>query len=113
MDLFFPDVDGHFRQTCTLRKGKRVDRLEVAVVRIVEGLVDFGHGEAIVDHDVDMVVPDLDGLIIGALRGQRSSGPPSRDHPEQQQGHHCYRGGDPSSHGVTSFVRVVPSSGFL
>lgn len=66
--------DRHLRQARRLRDGKGVDRLEVVLVGIEEGLVDLGATKTIDDRDPDAVIEDLDRLVGRALGLQRASG---------------------------------------
>ena len=83
LDLELAQVDGHLREAGALGQGERIDGLEIHAVRIVESLNHLRLSESVVDGNVDVMVQDLDGGVIGAARGQvagplESALPPNR-----------------------------------
>jgi len=70
VQLILSGVDRHLGEARALGNGKGINGLEVAVVRVEEGLVHLGHGKAVVDDHVDIVIEDPDRLTIGILRRQ-------------------------------------------
>ena len=87
MDLGLSDGDHDLRQAGASRHRKGVDPLEIHGVRVVEGLGHLGAREAVVDHDVHVVMADLDRGVGRANRGEgsrRGGGPRDR-----RQGDSC------------------------
>ena len=54
------------------RLRKAVHGFKIFRVRIVKGLMDFSYRKSIIDDNINMVVPDLDGLMFGSGRCQNT-----------------------------------------
>ena len=74
MDFLFSGEDRHLGEAGAFGQGEGLDSLEVGIVRIEEGLLDFGSGKAVVDDDFDVVVLDLNGRLRRAFRCEDAGG---------------------------------------
>jgi len=104
VDLRLADEEGHLGEARASRYRKCVDALEVDRVRIEEGLGHFGLREAVVDHDLGVVLADLDGRVGRAHRCERSRR--SRAARGEQDGEQGGTGSDSSTHAGVSSDRM-------
>ncbi len=74
MDFTLTSIDGHLREAGTFGQGEAVHGFQIFGIGVEKRLLHLGHGKTIIDHHIDMVIHDLDGLMAGSHRRQNSGG---------------------------------------